>query len=185
MRFPFDKAQLVCPFGPRHIFGKDEFHYGIDFVTSNKKIYACEAGRVIVARPNGGYGNNIMIQHEGLISVYGHLDQIMVKEGQMVKEGDWIGMEGSTGRSTGSHLHFEFRRNRSERSMETNPAKIIGFDEKRMEWYTYSPKKSPEKYQEILKARMDHPENWLKFIEKMKEHPMGKWLPELIEKISK
>lgn len=185
MRLPFDSAKLVSMFGPRTIFGKKEFHYGMDFVTDNKKIYACEDGKVIVARPNGGYGNNVMIQHDGIISVYGHLSKILVKEGQRVKEGDLIGMEGSTGRSTGSHLHFEFRKERYNRSDSANPANIIGFKEIKYKQYKHVETLKEPTYIKLLKANTDSPELWVGFIEEMKNHPTGKYLPQLIEKLSK
>ncbi len=169
----------------RYIFGKRAFHYGIDFVTQNKKIYACAAGKVIVARPNGGYGNNVMIEHKNLISVYGHLSQILVKEGQQVKEGDLIGIEGSTGKSTGSHLHFEFRKSRWERSADTNPANIIGFAEERSKLYTHQAPITKPNYVKILEQKVDRPDIWVGFVEEMKTHPTGKWIPNLIEKLSK
>lgn len=185
MRLPFDSARLVSPFGMRTIFGKRAFHYGIDFVTQNKRIYACAAGKVIVARLNGGYGNNIMIQHKDLISVYGHLSEILVKEGQMVQEGDLIGIEGNTGRSTGSHLHFEFRKSRWERSTDTNPARVIGFAEERSKLYTYQAPITKPNYVKILEQKVDRPDIWVGFVEEMKNHPTGKWIPDLIEKLSK
>lgn len=185
MRLPFDSAKLVSPFGMRTIFGKKAFHYGIDFVTTTKKIYACAAGKVILARINGGYGNNIMLQHENLISVYGHLSQILVKEGQTVQEGDLIGIEGTTGRSTGSHLHFEFRKSRWERSAETNPANIIGFAEERNKAYSYQAPIIKPEYIKILEQKVDNLALWVGFIEEMKNHPTGKWIPDLIEKLAK
>ncbi len=169
----------------RYIFGKRAFHYGIDFVTQNKRIYAYAAGKVIVAHPNGGYGNNIMIDHKNLISVYGHLSEILVKEGQQVKEGDLIGIEGSTGRSTGSHLHFEFRKTRWERSVDTNPANVIGFVEERNKAYTYQAPIIKPNYVKILEQKVDRPDIWVGFVEEMKTHPTGKWIPNLIEKLSK
>lgn len=181
MRLPFDKAKLTSPFGPRMLLGQKVFHYGIDFVTENKRIYACEEGEVIVAGINGGYGKNIMIKHRDLISVYGHLSEILVKEGQYVKEGELIGFEGSTGKSTGSHLHFEFRKSRWRRSSDMNPAHILNFIEKRQAHYAYE---APE-YIQILQAKTDNPERWLAFIKEMEGHSMGRWLPTLIEKLNR
>lgn len=185
MRVPFNKAKLSCPFGPRHIFGKDEFHKGIDFCIPDKKVLACETGKVLVAGVNGGYGNCVMIEHPNkLISVYGHLSKILVRVGQTVQEGEQIGVEGSTGRSTGSHLHFEFRPSRYERSTDQklNPANVIGFDNKRgmVEHMTKAVK---PKWQSILEEKVDSPQKWVEFVERMKDDPTGKWLPSLIEKL--
>lgn len=76
-------------------------------------IYAAAAGRVMVAKTsgyNGGYGLMVIIQHDnGSQSLYAHMSKVMVKTGQTVSQGQQIGAMGSTGRSTGSHLHFEVR----------------------------------------------------------------------------
>ena len=108
MRLPFSKAKITSPFGIRihPITFKETFHYGVDFKVFDDKILACEKGTVILAKKNGGYGNCIMIQHDDCISLYGHLEKIKVKVGEIVAEGEIIGIQGSTGRSTGKHLHF-------------------------------------------------------------------------------
>jgi len=76
-------------------------------------VYASAAGRVIVNRPsgwNGGYGNYIVIQHDnGSQTLYSHLSRNLVSQGQMVSQGQVIGLIGNTGLSTGPHLHFEIR----------------------------------------------------------------------------
>lgn len=76
-------------------------------------IYASAAGRVMVAKTsgyNGGYGLMVIIQHDnGSQTLYAHMSRVMVKAGQTVAQGEQIGAMGSTGRSTGSHLHFEVR----------------------------------------------------------------------------
>lgn len=76
-------------------------------------ILAAASGKVIVAKPsgfNGGYGEMIIIQHDnGTQTLYGHLSSVKVSVGQQVNRGDVIGGMGSTGRSTGPHLHFEVR----------------------------------------------------------------------------
>ena len=108
MRLPFNKAKITSEFGDRihPITGKKTFHYGLDFFIYDDKVLACEDGKVILARVNAGYGNCIMIQHSDCISLYGHMEEIYVKEGTNVKEGDLIALQGSTGNSTGKHLHF-------------------------------------------------------------------------------
>jgi murein DD-endopeptidase MepM/ murein hydrolase activator NlpD len=90
------------------------YHKGLDIATAyGTPILAADSGRVIVAGwpDNTGYGNRVVIDHgNGFVTLYAHLSKILVGIGQTVKRGDQIGLEGSTGRSTGPHLHFEIRR---------------------------------------------------------------------------
>jgi len=106
---------ITSPFGMRadpfgHGFRK---HSGIDIgAPMSATITAAAAGRVIMAHWYGGYGNAIIIDHGGKTStLYGHCSQIFVSEGQDVQRGQAIGAVGSTGNSTGPHLHFEVRVN--------------------------------------------------------------------------
>jgi murein DD-endopeptidase MepM/ murein hydrolase activator NlpD len=86
-------------------------HEGVDLAApAGTPIYAAAEGVVIGAGPNGGYGNWIRIEHRaGLFTVYGHLSGFApgIASGAQVKQGQLIGFVGSTGRSTGPHLHFE------------------------------------------------------------------------------
>ncbi|MDT5036859.1 MAG: hypothetical protein QOE03_2044 [Micromonosporaceae bacterium] len=86
-------------------------HPGTDLaVPAGTPVYAANAGTVIVCHPNGGYGNNVMIQHEdGVVSVYGHGSTLLCRAGQHVRAGELIMLSGNTGFSTGPHLHFELR----------------------------------------------------------------------------
>ena len=89
-------------------------HKGLDIAASTgTSIKAAASGTVTTAGWNsGGYGYLIVISHgNGVQTYYGHCSSILVKEGQTVSQGDVIGKVGSTGRSTGSHLHFEIRVN--------------------------------------------------------------------------
>lgn len=88
-------------------------HTGIDFaVEHGHPILATKGGKVTIARWGGGYGNLVVIDHEdGTSSYYGHLSSISVTAGDQVEQGQTIGLEGSTGYSTGPHLHFEIRLN--------------------------------------------------------------------------
>jgi len=90
-------------------------HAGIDIANgAGTPIRAAKAGTVILAGWNGGYGNCIVIDHGGGFStLYGHMTRLRVSEGARVGQGDLIGDMGSTGNSTGSHLHFETRVNGS------------------------------------------------------------------------
>lgn len=88
------------------------FHTGIDYACpTGTQILASEAGTVVFAGwDNTGYGNCVIIQHsDGNATLYAHLSQIYVKVGQKVSRSQVIGLSGSTGNSTGSHLHFEAR----------------------------------------------------------------------------
>jgi murein DD-endopeptidase MepM/ murein hydrolase activator NlpD len=91
--------------------GGGAMHAGVDMAgTYGSAIYAAASGTVIKAGWQGGYGNCIEIDHgRGMSTRYGHLASIDVREGQKLNQGDVIGGMGSTGRSTGTHLHFEVR----------------------------------------------------------------------------
>jgi len=95
------------------ITGIDEFHSGIDMgAAQGTPVLAAGAGTVatVTDQGNSGYGRMIMITHSnGMTTVYGHLSQQLVTEGQSVYTGQQIGLVGSTGESTGPHLHFEIR----------------------------------------------------------------------------
>ena len=93
--------------------GESEFHPGVDFRGKAGDPVKCTAnGTVEFAGRAGGYGNCVRIRHiNHLETVYGHLSRISVRVGQRVNVGDVIGKVGSTGRSTGPHLHYEVRRN--------------------------------------------------------------------------
>lgn len=95
------------------ITGEKKSHTGID-IASNQgtAVYASDGGSVTLAGCNGGYGNCIMIDHgNGYVTLYGHLSSISVSVGQTVSQGATIGAVGSTGNSTGPHLHFEVLKN--------------------------------------------------------------------------
>lgn len=95
------------------ITGTRRMHTGVDMHASQgDPIHACRAGIVVMAGWNGGYGNCVVIDHgDGMATLYGHQSRIAVHEGQMVHTGEVIGYVGSTGASTGPHLHFEVRIN--------------------------------------------------------------------------
>jgi len=88
-------------------------HTGLDIRGAfAQPIYAAAAGRVIRIGPWSGYGNVVVIDHgHGIETRYGHLSSFTARPGQIVKAGDQIARMGSTGRSTGNHLHFEVRIN--------------------------------------------------------------------------
>ena len=93
--------------------GGRRMHNGTDFAAPHgTDIFATADGVVTFAGWNSGYGNYVEIQHEfGIETRYGHMSRIRVKKGQRVSRGQQIGDMGSTGRSTGTHLHYEVRVN--------------------------------------------------------------------------
>jgi murein DD-endopeptidase MepM/ murein hydrolase activator NlpD len=106
---------LTGTFGGRSdpFTGEPGYHQGIDIATDKgQPVYATADGAVKSAERAGDYGNLIVITHEfGLATRYGHLSRFSVKPGQRVTRGDIIGYVGSTGRSTGAHLHYEILAN--------------------------------------------------------------------------
>jgi murein DD-endopeptidase MepM/ murein hydrolase activator NlpD len=109
------EVDMSSPFGVRldPFLGRPAIHTGIDLRgETGEPVHATAAGKVSIAGREGGYGNMIEINHgNGLATRYGHLSEIDVKVGQTVRIGDIIGRIGSTGRSTGPHLHYETRVN--------------------------------------------------------------------------
>jgi len=118
-------GRLSSFYGRRNhpIFRKRSFHNGIDIATRYyTAVGAARAGRVTSAGWMGGFGKAIIIQHDkGYRTLYGHLSRINVRNGQYVKAGRIIGRVGSTGFSTGPHLHFTMWKNKKL----INPLKVL------------------------------------------------------------
>jgi len=104
---------ISSPFGWRihPILGYEKFHNGIDFAAEvGTPIYAADTGTVLLADWYGGYGYTVIIAHgNDLTTLYGHCSELYVQAGQVVQKGQVIAAVGSTGLSTGPHLHFEVR----------------------------------------------------------------------------
>ena len=109
------QQNITSHFGPRSSPGGigSRYHEGIDIgFPIGTHVLACESGTVISASWNGGLGECIIVDHgKGLQTVYGHLSKINVKKGQKVVRGQLIGQVGSTGNSTGPHLHLGVKLN--------------------------------------------------------------------------
>jgi len=109
------KGRISSKFGPRShpIFGSTASHPGVDITGHmGDPIWAAKAGRVIFAGWRGGYGNAVVIQHSGNItSLYAHMSALETKVGDVLEAGEVVGLTGTTGFSTGPHLHFEVRVN--------------------------------------------------------------------------
>jgi murein DD-endopeptidase MepM/ murein hydrolase activator NlpD len=110
LRWPI-RGSVNSGFGPRRSpwSGAPEQHEGIDIGSpSGTPVAAPAAGTVVTADARGDFGKHVMIDHgNGVRSLYGHLKEIEVKVGQHVEKGQVVGLVGSTGRSTGPHLHYE------------------------------------------------------------------------------
>lgn len=102
---------ITSYYGSRYIFGAYDFHLGIDIANKyGTNIYAADGGTVTYAGWKGSYGKLIIITHDdGRQTYYGHCSSLLVSAGQKVYQGQHIAEMGSTGNSTGSHLHFEIR----------------------------------------------------------------------------
>jgi murein DD-endopeptidase MepM/ murein hydrolase activator NlpD len=110
---PPAKAEVSGVFGSARVFNgvKKSPHTGLDFrVTSGTPIAATNGGTVILARPLYFEGNCVIIDHgQGLLTLYLHLSEFKVKEGDLVEKGQILGLSGGTGRATAPHLHFAVR----------------------------------------------------------------------------
>lgn len=108
-------SSISSNYGYRTLRGKSNLHTGIDIpAPSGTPIYAADSGEVILARYYGSYGNCVIISHgNNLATLYAHQSKLGTSVGATVQKGDVIGYVGSTGNSTGNHLHFEVRKNGS------------------------------------------------------------------------
>ena len=109
------EIDMSSPFGVRldPFLGRPAMHTGVDLRGEiGEPVRATATGKVTIAGWDGGYGNMVELDHgNGLATRYGHLSKILVKPGQFVRIGETVGLIGSTGRSTGPHLHYETRVN--------------------------------------------------------------------------
>ena len=138
---PTTNTKITYKFGPR----RRRMHNGIDVkVYIGDTIRAAFSGKVrMVKYERRGYGKYVVIRHEnGLETIYGHLSKQMVSEDQYVEAGEVIGLGGNTGRSTGSHLHFETR----FLGQAINPALLFDFEKQDIVTDTYLFKKGNNRY---------------------------------------
>jgi len=140
---PTSNTKITSKFGPR----RRRMHNGIDVkVYIGDTIRAAFNGKVRVVKNQGrrtGYGKYVIIRHDnGLETVYGHLSKQLVSEDQYVEAGEVIGLGGNTGRSTGSHLHFETR----FLGQAINPALLFDFEKQDIVADSYLFKKGNNRY---------------------------------------
>ncbi len=106
-------SRISSPFGPRTLWGRYDYHLGIDIpAPAGTDIIASAAGEVLEAKYHYSYGYYILIDHgDGYATLYAHNSQLLVSAGQIVEQGQHIAEMGTTGSSSGNHLHFEVRVN--------------------------------------------------------------------------
>lgn len=123
---PLDRATISSLFGYRvnPLTGKYSFHSGLDLAAAQgSSIYAVLGGTVSFTGYESGYGNYIIIDHtDGISSLYAHCSELLASTGDAVEKGDVIALVGSTGSSTGPHLHIELRKN----NKRCDPYELIG-----------------------------------------------------------
>ncbi len=122
-------AEITSAFGWRThpITGDARFHRGIDLGAAyGSPVVAAKSGRIYLADLHGGYGLTVIVQHNAMQqTLYAHMSQLFVKQGEWVKQGQLIGQVGSTGSSTGPHLHFEFLQQTAQGWSALDPAAIF------------------------------------------------------------
>jgi murein DD-endopeptidase MepM/ murein hydrolase activator NlpD len=118
-------GKISSPFGWRRdpVRGGRDFHTGLDIrAPRGRQVVASSAGKVVHSGWMGGYGKTVVIQHPGgITTLYAHCSKLLVRAGANVRRGERIALVGSTGRSTGNHVHFEVRKGGSP----TNPLKVL------------------------------------------------------------
>lgn len=117
-------ADSMDPWGWRYSEAKNAWrmHTGVDLAApTGTPVLAAKAGRVLLVQAVGGYGNTVLLDHgEGVETLYAHLQQALVREGDWIDQGFQLGAVGTTGAATGPHLHFELR-NRAQALQAIDP----------------------------------------------------------------
>lgn len=125
---PVQEGFISSYFGQRAdpFTGYTATHKGIDFAgPEGTSVISVAAGLVTFAGDRAGYGNMVEVNHgNGMVTRYGHNEKLLVKQGEMIRKGQEVALMGSTGRSTGPHLHFEVVKN----GIQVDPLRFIGED---------------------------------------------------------
>ena len=127
--FPTNSHRASTEFGDDYLYGVYRFHSGLDINEGlNANIFAADNGVVVTNEYNSGYGNYVIIDHNnGYYTLYAHMNASNVRVGEVVRQGQVIGFMGTTGLSTGVHLHFEVRVNGNTKAHAQNPRNYIGY----------------------------------------------------------
>ncbi len=126
LEFPLEtKLPINSKFGHRDIVKGSKEHKGVDIgAPEGTKIKTVLDGEVVRVSPeseSGGYGNMVIVKHKDFFTLYGHMSKILTKLGDKVSKGQVIGLVGSTGVSTGNHLHFEIRKTQDGDQIDPEP----------------------------------------------------------------
>lgn len=130
MRYPFDKYVIGTKFGVKGTSWICGYHSGVDFKSFNYggdgRIYPLYAGKVQKVTTTGSYGNCVYVEHaDGYLTLYAHMKTVYVKSGQNVDESTVLGIEGTTGNSTGLHCHVEVHQGAYKYPAVIDPLKFI------------------------------------------------------------
>ena len=122
-RWPVE-GPLIAPFGVRWESGGPTIHRGVDIVVpTGTPVHVMSNGEVVFAGTMTDFGLVVWVDHgDAILSIYAHLSEILVVEGQAVTRDDPIGLSGQTGNATGPHLHFEIR----GRGHQVDPVALLG-----------------------------------------------------------
>ena len=118
------EGPLIAPFGVRWESGGPSIHRGVDIVVpTGTPVYAMSNGRVSFTGTMNDYGLVVWLDHgDAILTIYAHLSQILVTEGQAVTRADPLGLSGQSGNASGPHLHFEIR----GRGHQVDPVALLG-----------------------------------------------------------
>jgi murein DD-endopeptidase MepM/ murein hydrolase activator NlpD len=130
--FPVQNPSITQEYGRKDSMYRKGYHSGVDLASSGQSIFAAVSGQVIEARyapgkgadPNG-WGNYVIVRANGYDMLYAHMSSLAVKKGDNVQEGAVLGKIGSTGNSTGPHLHFEVWRGPWTSRNDINPLDFL------------------------------------------------------------
>lgn len=181
---PLKECKVTSAYGMRkHPITKERnFHNGIDLAGAiGTPVYSVADGKILISTFHKNLGYYLVVDHDGFLSVYAHLKQKGLPVGRAVTSGQEIGKVGSTGSSSGPHLHFEIRLGEygnDKTFWQMIDGKYPNSVDPRPYLITM-----PE-YEKILRNTVSNVDGWLDFIERNKSDKMGQYLPELIVKLA-
>jgi murein DD-endopeptidase MepM/ murein hydrolase activator NlpD len=185
---PVKNPKITCKYGPRThpVTKQPNFHNGLDLSTPiGTPCLAVTDGKVVKSAVNRGgekvgFGYFIVVEHDGFCTLYAHLKKLGLPVGTKVKAGQTIAYTGTTGASTGPHLHFEVRQGKFESTFFTT---IDGKYPNSIDAEPFLSANEKE-YIKILRESGADVEKWASVIDEFKNHKTLKYLPDLILKLN-